>query len=276
MGYRGPWILHDMFTRVLLSHSGQTSNINNELSIANNLRILDLGCGSGLCGRVFSHLTNESANCSISIDDTIRELSILKGTNSLSPNLEKIVPIEEFASKIPKTGGFLGGIDISSNMVAISSADVNGYSSLACGHLAQGLQFISSEDNIDRFDLVLAADTFIYVGALGNIFKLVSGVVKRYGYLVFSTELIADPSESELSSLNIQIDDEGELICTNTSGNIKLFSLLESARFGHSEMYITELSRVHGFEVVSSHRDTLRTESSIPLPGMFYVLRKKI
>ena len=55
----------------------------------------------------------------------------------------------------------------------------------------EGVQVRASSNGLvdTRFDIVLAADTFIYVGALGEIFKNVYNILKDGGLFAFSIEL---------------------------------------------------------------------------------------
>ena len=48
--------------------------------------------------------------------------------------------------------------------------------------------------------------------------------------------------------------------------------LLKSARFAHSNSYIEILAHIHGFQIIKSKSVILRTEETIPLYGILYVL----
>lgn len=280
LGYRGPWVLYDMVSKVLEAELSISSGEPSRLSPIGQFRIFDLGCGSGLCGRVFGHLCKAgvewtSVACpNITIEDTMKALEANAADQALSAvSSERFVPLSLFESAIPSTGALLAGIDISANMIDVSSNPVNNYTLLTCGHLVDGLRAFCGDK--DKLDLIIAADTFIYVGALEKVFKLISEALKSGGLLTFSTELLAP--EIDGSHPPLAIDEtylEGELVSNSIIQHG--FRLLESARFGHSVKYIQSLCKAHGLKIISAESRVLRTESSVPLPGMFYVIQKKI
>lgn len=285
LGYRGPWVLYDMVSAVLeKEYSSQIAGFY-PLSAPGQLRILDLGCGSGLCGRVFGHLSSGPADVSIlgspgvTIDETLRTLDAVSDNESDIFHITKNIynSMELFAASIPPRGAFFAGIDISANMVKISSNPINKYSHLVCGHLVDGLHSFSSR--MESLDLVVAADTFIYVGALGKVFELLSTVLKRRGIVAFSTELLEENQatcEKKEENIHKELID-GELIYNiGDDGKPRLgFKLMESARFGHQVQYIEDLCSLFKFDLVSMEKRILRTESSLPVSGMFYVLQRK-
>ena len=278
LGYRGPWILHEMVLEALSQEVSPSTTLSSHLSSKGQYRILDLGCGSGLCGRIFNYLcSNREQTEVVTVDDTLR---VLKEKSESASNLQPdaapvdiIVPIASLSEAIPLSGPLMAGIDISHNMIKVSSNPSNHYNLLTCGHLIEGLEAFQN-CSAEKLDIVIAADTFIYVGALGRIFKLISEVLKSNGLLVFSTEILNSDSTGAEADMPIalEVDDFGELLVNEdrSSG----FSLLDSARFGHSSEYIKRLCTVYNFSVVSIQNHMLRTESSVPLPGLFYVLMK--
>lgn len=95
------------------------------------------------------------------------------------------------------------------------------------------------------YDLVTAADVFVYLGPLEAIFAAVATVLAPQGLLVFSIETAT-----------------GEEPVLRASG-----------RFGHSPSYIARLARQHGFTVASAQDHPIRQERDQPIPGMLYLLR---
>lgn len=246
------------------------------ISPLGRFRIFDLGCGTGLCGRVFGRLCDSTVDAgalsqpSVSVDEMLQSLALTRGDSGSTQDTEVLsqdsrVAIEDFADAIPSSGPMFAGIDISSKMIDLASDPSNNYSLLTCGHLVEGLGAFSSEK--EGLDIVLAADTFIYVGALSKVFGLVSKSLKSRGLLAFSTELL-DPSDSTdmTPAGDVKEAEEEEDRCG--------YKLLESARFGHSVVYVRGLCEKHSFDIILCEKKDLRTESSVPLPGMFYVLRR--
>ena len=93
-------------------------------------------------------------------------------------------------------------------------------------------------------DLVVAADVFIYVGALEAPFRAASGALRPGGLFAFSTE---------------RCDGDG-------------FRLLPSSRYAHGDDYIRALAGRHGFAIRDARDTVLRVEHSAPVPGVLYLL----
>jgi predicted TPR repeat methyltransferase len=98
----------------------------------------------------------------------------------------------------------------------------------------------------DKFDLMLAADVFIYVGALEEMFEECKRVCAANGLFVFSVEAF-----------------DGEGYCLRPSG-----------RFAHSQRYVISLAVQHGFELLSEDAVTIRQQQEGAIPGWLYVIRK--
>ncbi|MBI2772526.1 MAG: methyltransferase domain-containing protein [Burkholderiales bacterium] len=130
----------------------------------------------------------------------------------------------------------LEGVDLSANMVAQAAAR-GIYDALAqddaAHHLAQSAQ---------RFDLVVAADVFIYVGALHPVFAGVARLMDAGGVFCFSVEEAA----------------QGEDL-----------ALRGSLRYVHSERSIRALAQEHGFEVSQLARRAIREDQRVPIPGIY-------
>lgn len=103
-------------------------------------------------------------------------------------------------------------------------------------HLAQTTQ---------RYDLVLAADVFIYVGALEEVFRAVRRVLRPGGRFAFSVEL-AGPGKGVV--------------------------LLPSLRYAHAADYVRKLAAESGFAVDAFHEGTLRHDQRQPVAGGFFYL----
>jgi predicted TPR repeat methyltransferase len=213
---------------------------------------------------------------------------------TIAVNTDIIVPIESLGSRLSKSGPIMVGVDISQRMVDLASLPCNKYSLLTCGHLVDALTSLSDaicdaptdpSAVIEKLEIVLAADTFIYVGALGLVFQHVAKLLKIGGIFAFSTEHIVeegsgvDGERQSLYTVEYRFDDDsGEAASTVTkegvtSGQDKGYTLQDgSARFSHRASYIAALAKRCGFTVSARERHVLRSESSIPIPGMFYAL----
>lgn len=156
--------------------------------------IVDLGCGTGLCGLYF----------------------------------------REFATK-------LVGIDLSPKMLE-KARERNVYDELITGDLVTGLGKSST-----RFELIIAADVFVYIGDLYATFEACVKALKPGGMFAFSVE---------------------------STGQTATYILNSSGRYAHSGSYIQELATYFALETVCMKDIVLREELSQPVRGDIYVLRR--
>jgi predicted TPR repeat methyltransferase len=154
--------------------------------------VLDLGCGTGLCGRLIHG----------------RALS-------------------------------LDGVDLSLAMVQQARA-TGVYRDVVHGDL---LAFLQATD--ETADLVIAADVFIYVGALEAVFAAVRRRLRAGASFAFSVELSA--GEEDLR-------------------------LLPSLRYAHAPAYVQRLAAEHGFRMQQQWQAPIRHDQGIAVPGLYVVL----
>jgi predicted TPR repeat methyltransferase len=136
---------------------------------------------------------------------------------------------------------YLVGVDLSEKMLA--QARAHGiYDEL---HLAEVHAWLCGAAEA-RFDLVIAADVFIYVGALEDLFHEAARNLRPGGWFAFSTEECESPD----------------------------YTLLSSGRYAQSEAYIRRLGE-SAFTVVAADPAVIRMESDNPLMGRLFLLRKQ-
>ncbi len=95
-------------------------------------------------------------------------------------------------------------------------------------------------------DLVVAADVFIYVGALEPTFAACARALRPGGLLAFSVE-------------HSPHDD---------------FVLQATLRYAHADAYLRRLAAAHGFSVERTAPSVLRIDSGLPVNGQLFVLRR--
>lgn len=135
----------------------------------------------------------------------------------------------------------LDGVDLSGRMV--ERARARGlYDDVAQADLAE---FLGCAER--RYDLLLAADVFIYVGALERVFAGAARALEPGGEFCFSLEAAQAPQG---------------------------FELRPSLRYAHTQAYIRSLAQSCGFELHASRRHPLRIDAGQPVPGLFVWLRK--
>lgn len=179
--YRTPTLLHQLAQRHIDPAAGK-------------INIIDLGCGTGLCGPLFRPLAAR-----------------------------------------------LVGVDLSSKMVA-KARERQVYDDLLIDDLIPPLRA-----NPESFDLVLAADVFVYIGNLGPVFLAAAAALRPNGLFVFSTEKGASGQD---------------------------FELRDSGRYAHGMDYVTGLAADSALEVVSAEDVMLRKDGGKEILGNVYVLRR--
>ncbi|MBI3709312.1 MAG: methyltransferase domain-containing protein, partial [Proteobacteria bacterium] len=155
--------------------------------------ILDLGCGTGLCGVAFADLARR-----------------------------------------------LVGVDLSPVMVA--KARQRGlYTELYAEDM-----LVTLRREAGAYDLVIAADVFVYVGDLEPVAAAARAALRPAGWFLFSTEL----------------------------GEGDVYRLRPSGRFAHGPGYLHSLATRHGLQMVQTQTVDLRLDSGRPVRGTFNVLRR--
>jgi predicted TPR repeat methyltransferase len=154
------------------------------------LRILDLGCGTGLTGAVF----RARAAC-------------------------------------------LDGLDLSPAM--IEKARAKGlYDQLSVGDIETALAAPGP-----LYDLIVAADTLVYLGDLASLFRNVRARLEPHGYFLFTVE-----------------------------AGLEDFALGPKRRWRHGEAYLRRIAGDAGFEVAGLVEASPRTEAQQPVAGFAVAL----
>lgn len=154
--------------------------------------VLDLGCGTGLCGQL------------------------------IQPHADAV-----------------DGVDLAQAMVEQARAS-GAYRRLEQGDL---LGFLRSSD--EPADLVIAADVFIYVGALEEAFAAVRQRLRPGGCFAFSVERASEGQDLQLRP---------------------------SLRYAHSLDYIERLASASGLRVRESWEAPLREDQQRPVMGLYVLL----
>ncbi len=165
-------------------------------------KVLDLGCGTGLCAPLFSDIA-----------------------------------------------GKLIGVDVSPNMIEVAKQR-GGYNKLHVMDIQSYLKGHKSE-----FELIIAADVFVYFGSLEEVFYLVYQSLLPNGFFEFSIESLSD---AEKEAHPEQSD----------------FQLRKTGRYAHRIDYIRMLCKKMDFVIEVEKTETIRLQEDTPVMGQLYVLRK--
>ena len=141
----------------------------------------------------------------------------------------------------------LTGVDLSPRM--LERAEIrNVYDVLACGDL---VAFLARAER--RFDLIVAADVFIYLGDLAPVFAAAAAALRPGGVLAFSTELLAPAAAGPAHA--------GYLA-------------MPTGRFAHAPAYVRGSAGV-AFAEEAFAETTLRLDGAARVPGQLFVLRAR-
>ena len=154
--------------------------------------VLDLGCGTGLCGQL------------------------------IRPHADMV-----------------DGVDLAQAMVEQARA-TGAYRRVEQGEL---LGFLRASSELA--DLVIAADVFIYVGALDEVFAAVRQRLRQGGCFAFSVEQASAGQDLELRS---------------------------SLRYAHSLGYVERLAAANGFRLRQTWEAPLREDQQKPVMGLYALL----
>eukprot|EP00904_Undaria_pinnatifida_P012549 jgi/Undpi1/8424/HiC_scaffold_25.g10892.m1 len=142
------------------------------------------------------------------------------------------------------------GVDLSEGMLE-AAYERDAYDVLAVGEIGEVLRM--RKDQGVQGDLVVAADVFVYIGDLEEVFTASWEYLETGGLLGFTCELIS-PEEC---------------------GGCKGWQLLTSGRFAHTKDYLHQLADRLGFDVAHYKEMSPRTEGGAPVQGQLLALVKR-
>jgi len=144
-----------------------------------------------------------------------------------------------FGARLRARARTLTGVDISANMLKIARRREI-YDNLVCDELVDFLRTRSEE-----IDLAVAADVFVYIGDLSEVFRAVQNRLRPGGFFCFSVE----------------------------AGGAEDFVLGRSLRYAHSATYLRRLAADHGFTPEVTESSVIRHDNGTQVLGHLAVLR---
>ncbi|HEY8245128.1 MAG: tetratricopeptide repeat protein [Vicinamibacteria bacterium] len=145
------------------------------------------------------------------------------------------------------------GVDLSSGMLA-KARERDCYERLANVDLVEMMR----HERASSFDVVTAADVFIYVGKLDDTVREIANVIRPGGWVAFSVESLDAPSANADAA-------------TTRHG----YRLGPTARFAHSTDYLRQLAEEHGFDLVDFRQTVVRLERGVPVDGAVVLWRRR-
>ncbi len=134
----------------------------------------------------------------------------------------------------------LEGVDLSPKMVA-RARERGIYDALSVAELTEALEVAER-----KFDLLVAADVFVYIGDLEPVFAAAAGALRPGGLLAFTVEWRRGAG----------------------------YGLIGSGRYAHNPAYLRKCGRSAGFKEISCTEAELRLEFGKPVKGYVSVMRK--
>ena len=135
----------------------------------------------------------------------------------------------------------LVGVDLSAGMLA-KAQEKRLYQRLERSEL---LAMMKGE-KASSYDVIIAADVFVYIGRLDEIMVEINRLLRPGGTLAFSVEAMEALSNEE---------------------GIKDYQLNQTGRYAHSSGYIARMALVNGFKKHSLTPSTIRLEKGKPVQG---------
>lgn len=138
--------------------------------------------------------------------------------------------------------GDIDGVDLSPRMLDRAAATAR-YRRLWADDI---LTHLAGEDRVGRYDLVIAADVFVYLGALVPVLTGCLRVLRPGGRLAFTVQSCAGDG----------------------------YRLGEDLRYAHSASYIDEAARVAGLRIEAVSAASTRKDAGAPVPGLLCLLSR--
>jgi len=164
------------------------------------------------------------------------------------------------------------GVDLSSKMIE-KCQEQGIYTEL----FVEDIHATLERESEGQVDLIISADTFIYVGDLDRSFALCWRALKPGGLFTFSIENL-DSHLHQQKVVSNGMDSYVQLAESLEESSENLgFKLLHSGRYAQSHKYIEELSSKHGFVILSrcTIEVVIRKEQGDDIPGLIFVLEKQ-
>ena len=221
LGYRGHTIVADAIDR-----HWQTNRVDGDVVI------LDLGVGTGLLGQLLREriALGDDARCASATDDG-------------------------------KASVVIRGVDLSTRMVDLSQARTvtdeaqNKISVYDSVEVSDATAFLRSMDS-SSIDIITASDVFIYIGALDEVFREASRILKQNGMVGFTVE--TPPTNNR----------GGNTAREGVDG----LMLLPSGRFGHSRAYVEDVANKAGLKLTEWKEEVLRKQGKDDVQGAVALL----
>ena len=192
--------------------------------------VMDAGCGTGLAGRYLRPLIHTDDGVMIGVDASKKMLDKAATCTLLSG-----CGLDQEGKQQPSMDGVTVDKPLYESLLQMDLED------MTISNTLQPLQTTTK-----AFDLIVAADVFVYFGSLDNIIKTFSNISSPSAHLIFSCEL-ATEEEAPLG-----------------------WRLLPNGRFAHTKTHAVEIASKYDYELIHYEEITPRTEKGEPVRGHLF------
>jgi predicted TPR repeat methyltransferase len=146
------------------------------------------------------------------------------------------------------------------------------YDELLEGDIAEALSAYSGDGKSEKgaIGFILAADVFVYIGDLREIFAASIAALSPGGLFAFTVERLDDVAES---ARLLEANPVSEAPVSQEDYD-KGWKLRFTGRFAHSRPYIVGLAEEYGFEVLVHENIVPRRDNGVDIQGHLVVLQK--
>jgi len=166
----------------------------------------------------------------------------------------------------------LVGVDLSGEMIR-KATERGLYDELVEGDLVESLNQYGASEGKHKgtyIDIVLAADVFVYIGALEQIFSACAASLNKGGIFAFTVERLEAPDAEAERAQVVNINEAP----VSQEDYDRGWKLRFTGRFAHTRPYIAALAEEHGFRV-HVHQDIVpRRDNGVDIQGHLLILEK--
>jgi predicted TPR repeat methyltransferase len=144
------------------------------------------------------------------------------------------------------------GVDLSPGMLA-KARERGCYTRVENADIVE----LMRRERASSYDVVTAADVFIYVGKLDDAVREIARVTRPGGLVAFSVESLDAPSAK-----------------ADPAAAQRGYRLSPTARYAHSTEYLDRLASEHGFGLVDLRQTVIRLERGAPIDGNVVLWRR--
>jgi predicted TPR repeat methyltransferase len=144
----------------------------------------------------------------------------------------------------------LVGVDLSAKMLA-KARDRNVYHRLE----QRDLLFMMKLEMASSYDVIVAADVFIYLGNLEDIIRATARLLRPKGLVAFSVEALE----------KVPLEESRQEILNDYQLNV-------TGRYAHSSSYLHRLASENGFRTINISPTQVRLENGNPVHGWLAIL----